>query len=88
MQFFQSIQKISRIVKRNDLAMGRAPSVRCPEGTRIVALYKPKTALLSKIDTSILSKSSNVQWMAGTVGAKPLMQNRFEYLVIFFLLLC
>lgn len=60
--------------------MGHAPNVRCPVGTRVIALYKAKTFSLNKL---LDNDQLNDKWLAGTVGAKPLMQNRFEYLVIF-----
>lgn len=82
MQIIQSNQNVTHIVQRNDLAMGHAPNIRCPEGTRVIALYKSKIFLPSENKSTPNYNNLNGKWLAGTVGAKPLMQNRFEYLVM------
>uniref|UniRef100_A0A183BVS5 Pre-SET domain-containing protein n=1 Tax=Globodera pallida TaxID=36090 RepID=A0A183BVS5_GLOPA len=51
-----------------------AGSVRCPEGTRVVAF------------SELAERQANVRvvkYFSGTIGVKPFTQNRFEYLVFF-----
>lgn len=50
--------------------MGKAPNVKCPEGTRIIAPVS-KNPKLSGF------------WLSGTVGVMPKMQNTHQYLVFF-----
>ncbi|KAL3115594.1 hypothetical protein niasHT_014271 [Heterodera trifolii] len=61
-------------VSLSELSLGEAPSVRCPEGTRVVAL------------SELAERQLNVhpiKYFSGTIGVKPFTQNRFEYLVFF-----
>uniref|UniRef100_A0A915EN98 Histone-lysine N-methyltransferase eggless n=1 Tax=Ditylenchus dipsaci TaxID=166011 RepID=A0A915EN98_9BILA len=66
--------EVSQVFKC-DLAMGKAPSVRCPEGTRVIALYSPDTVNAGGASTS--------KWFAGTIAVKPMSQNRLQYLIFF-----
>ncbi|KAI1730946.1 hypothetical protein Ddc_03668 [Ditylenchus destructor] len=83
-------------VNRSGFAMGKAPSVRCPEGTRIVAPYNSaafkynaykKTNSPMKSQTCHLSNFGDIpvssKWFAGTIAVKPLLQNKLQYLVFF-----
>jgi len=64
------------LLQSSQLAMGDAPTIRCPEGTRVVALCKRGAIQIG----SLLSS-----YFEGTIAVKPFSQNRFEYLVrIFF----
>jgi hypothetical protein len=54
--------------------MGDPPIIRCPEGTRVVALCEQAKQMLGQFCVS---------YFPGTIGVQPLTQNRFEYLVNF-----
>ena len=55
--------------------MGDAPTIRCPEGTRVVALCKRGAIKIGSLLAS---------YFEGTIAVKPFSQNRFEYLVRIF----
>lgn len=62
------VTKIDRI----NLAMGEAPSIRCQEGTRVIAFAEQLTKNVGPWQ---------INFFPGTIGVQPFRQNRFEYLV-------
>uniref|UniRef100_A0A914KKF9 Histone-lysine N-methyltransferase eggless n=1 Tax=Meloidogyne incognita TaxID=6306 RepID=A0A914KKF9_MELIC len=62
------------LLQSSQLAMGDAPTIRCPEGTRVVALCKRGAIQIGSLLAS---------YFEGTIAVKPFSQNRFEYLVFF-----
>uniref|UniRef100_A0A914GWV8 Histone-lysine N-methyltransferase n=1 Tax=Globodera rostochiensis TaxID=31243 RepID=A0A914GWV8_GLORO len=70
----ENIVATTHTLSRTELAVGNAPSVRCPEGTRVVALSE-----LAERQADVRV----VKYFSGTIGVKPFTQNRFEYLVFF-----
>ncbi|KAF7624771.1 hypothetical protein Mgra_00009960 [Meloidogyne graminicola] len=68
------ISSLTVLLQSTNLAMGDAPTIRCPEGTRVVAFCERGAVRIGSLVPT---------YFEGTIAVKPLSQNRFEYLVFF-----